>query len=147
MLNILVMADQTISPNFPNRDDYVSWTATYQDEIEEVCRSLGLPEKFVRVLLTPTEGNRRHSVQENVYNAHVGKDGSDQPPSAELMKRAFRYKNKNPYSFFGSLWSGDISLYKSWRMADDNNKRLMTQVFEKEEVCKTDSDIEWDKYA
>lgn len=147
MLNILVMADQTISPNFPNRDDYVSWTATYQDEIEEVCRSLGLPEKFVRVLLTPTEGNRRHSVQENVYNAHVDKDGSDQPPSAKLMKRAFRYKNKNPYSFFGSLWSGDISLYKSWRMADDNNKRLMTQVFEKEEVCKTDSDIEWDKYA
>lgn len=141
------MVDQTVSPDLPSRDDYVSWTATYQEELRAVCEELQLPRKFVRVLLTPTSENRRHSVQENVYNAHLGEDGAEQPPSAELMKKAFRYRGENPYTFFGSLWSADIELEKTWRMADDNNKKLMTKVFNKEEVCSADSGIEWDEYC
>ena len=141
------MADKTVSPDLPSRNNYVSWTATYQDELREVCEELQLPDKFVRVLLTPTSENRRHSVQENVYNAHLGDDGEEQPPSAELMKKAFRFRGKNPYTFFGSLWSKDMRLEKTWKLADDTNKRLMTKVFDREEVCSADSSIEWEKYS
>jgi len=143
----MCMVDQTPSPDLPSRDDYVSWTAAYQEELRAVCEELQLPRKFVRVLLTPTSENSRHSVQENVYNAHLSEEGEEQPPSADLMEKAFRYRGENPYTFFGSLWSADIELEKTWRMADDNNKKLMTKVFNKEEVCSGDSSIEWDEYC
>lgn len=143
---LVFMADQTVSPDLPGREDYVSWTAAYREELKDVCKELNLPRKFVRVLLTPTSGERRHSVQENVYNAHLSDNNEEQAPEAELMKRAFRYRNKNPYTFFGSLWTEDISLKKTWKMADDNNKNLMTNVFNREEICPLEEDIGWEKY-
>jgi hypothetical protein len=120
----------TVSVTEPNFFDYTAWAFDHREELRDALREAGASEYLIRFIDTVEQGTR-HSVLMTLFRHHgSSKAGPEEAavPNVEDCKEAYRLSG----GFMTKLWDGHLA--DAFCHADGNNRPMMAEEFDKEEI-------------
>ena len=114
----------------PEFFEYTAWAFDHSEELRDAAREVGASEYFLRFINTVDRGTR-HSVLMTLFRHHAHSDASAEEAISPRPENCIEAYKKGG-GFFKKLWDGHLA--DSFCHADGNNRRMMAQAFDEEEI-------------
>lgn len=122
------MKTKTVTVSEPSREEYEAWAETYTDRLTLLLRDQTDASELFATFVEETADSEREI--RNSILMSMFRHNSDEQPSADDLRLA----SERGGSFFAYLWNGDV--FKACIKADTNNRKFLTDAFDKSDVIK-----------